>query len=679
MKRIIRSAVSIMLSFVMLTGTAYAAEKVPGQKWIDADTVGNVTEDTQADLRDNFALAVNKDWILNTELPSDKVSTNAYNELNDEVREKITALIQSGSGTSHEAQLVSRLYGDFADMTYRNSLGIEPARPYIDEILNIRSLDELSTFLSDPDRQLTSPLMGISISADSKDSSKQAVYLYPQMLSLDDADEYANTTALGQRRKSANETGYVKFLKLFGVSEEEAEQRYQAMFALETQLASAEDGTSVQKQENYNEISYNPTDLNTLLGETAVYPAAAVLKPYTDLGIRTFIMTEPKWYAKLNKLYTEENLEAWKDILLYEAENTMITSLNQECLDIYDEKMSEIYQKDYQTNPEKAAYTRVSALLDMAIGRMYCDAYVTEQTKQDVKNLVNQVISCYRKRLANESWLSEGTRKKAVEKLDAIIIRVAYPDDWSLYDYSGLNFKDRNEGGNLVENLRAIYQFDYEKSLKDAVKPTDKQKWFASPQTVNGFYYSSDNSINIPAGILGGVFYDPDKSEASNMGGVGMTIGHEISHAFDSNGSQYDKNGNLNSWWTEEDRAAFRERVKKVENYYATFEPISGIHVDGELTKGETVADLGGMTCLLEIAKSKENFSYSDFFSNWARKFRGKMTAGYIEELLQQDPHAPQYLRINVTAQQFQEFYDTFGVVEGDNMYLAPEERFLVW
>jgi putative endopeptidase len=197
---------------------------------------------------------------------------------------------------------------------------------------------------------------------------------------------------------------------------------------------------------------------------------------------------------------------------------------------------------------------------------------------------------------------------------------------------------------------------------------------------VNGFYYPSDNSINIPAGILGGVFYDPDKSEASNMGGVGMTIGHEISHAFRQyHGSQYDKDGNLNSWWTEEDRAAFRERVKKVENYYATFEPISGIHVDGELTKGETVADLGGMTCLLEIAKSKENFSYSDFFSNWARKFRGKMTSGYVEELLQQDPHAPQYLRINVTAQQFQEFYDTFGVVEGDNMYLAPEERFLVW
>lgn len=461
--------------------------------------------------------------------------------------------------------------------------------------------------------------------------------------------------------------------------EEEAGQRYQAMFELETKLASAEDGTSVQKQENYEEVSYNPTNLSALLAATSLYPAAAVLKPYTDKGIRTFIVKEPKWYAKLNELYTAENLEAWKDILLYEAEQNMLTVLNQDCVNIYDEKMSTIYQKEYKTDPETAAYNRSSYLLDMAIGRMYCDAYVTGQTKQDVKNLINQVISFYRKRLAGESWLSAETRKKAIEKLDAITIRVAYPDDWSIYDYSGLNFKDRDEGGNLVENLNAIYRFDYEKGLKETGGTTDKRKWIMSPQTVNGGYYPADNSINIPAGILGGVFYDPDKSEASNMGGVGMTIGHEISHAFDTTGSQYDKDGNLKSWWTDEDRAAFRERVKKVENYYATFEPISGIHVDGELTRGETVADLGGMTCLLEIAKSKENFSYADFFSNLARKFKGKMTSGYVEMLLHEDPHAPHYLRINVTAQQFQEFYDTFGVTEGDNMYLAPEDRFLVW
>jgi putative endopeptidase len=186
---------------------------------------------------------------------------------------------------------------------------------------NIRSLEELSTFLSDPDRQLTSPLMGISISADSKDSSKQTVYLYPQTLSLDDADEYANTTALGQRRKSANETGYVKFLKLFGMPEEEAGTKISGHVC-------AGNKACIRRRRNLRTESRRITkrshtirqNLNTLLAETPLYPAAAVLKPYTDLGIRTFIMTEPKWYAKLNELYTEENLEAWKDILLYEAE-----------------------------------------------------------------------------------------------------------------------------------------------------------------------------------------------------------------------------------------------------------------------------------------------------------------------------------------------------------------------
>jgi len=668
-----------MLSFVMMTGTAYAADKVPGQKWIDSDLIGNVTEDTPADPKDNFALAVNKDWLLSTDLRSDQVRASSYDELNDEVREKTITLIRSGSQTSHEAQLVSRLFGDYTDMEYRNALGVEPARPYIDEIRNISTMDELNAFLSDPDRQLTSPLMSIYVASDEKNSTKQAVYLYPMTPSLEDADEYGNITELGQRRKSANETAYIKFLKLFGMPEEEAGQRYQDMFALETKLASAEDGTSAMKQENYSEVSYNPTDVNTLLSAAAVYPAAAILKPYTDKGIRTFILAEPKWYSKLNELYTAENLEAWKDILLYEAEQNMIMALNQECVDIHDEGNSTVYQTDYKTDPETSAYTRTSNLLDMEIGRMYCDAYVTEKTKQDVKNLINQVISFYRKRLSNESWLSEETRKKAIGKLDAIIIRVAYPDDWSVYDCSGLNFKDRSEGGNLLEDINTIYKFNNQKSLKEAGGPTDRRKWIMSPQTVNGGYDPSDNSINIPSGILGGVFYDPDRSEASNMGGVGMTIGHEISHAFDTSGSQYDKDGNLSNWWTDKDRAAFRERVKKVENYYSTFEPISGIHVDGELTRGETVADLSGMTCMLEIAKSKENFSYSDFFTSWARKFKGKMTSGYVEMLLREDPHAPQYLRINVTAQQFQEFYDTFGVTEGDNMYLAPEDRLSVW
>jgi putative endopeptidase len=289
--------------------------------------------------------------------------------------------------------------------------------------------------------------------------------------------------------------------------------------------------------------------------------------------------------------------------------------------------------------------------------------------------MVGEAVAVYRNRWKHtDCW--RGYPRGRIEKLDSLKIRVAYPDDGSLYDYSDLDFPE--EAG-LIEDVLAIRDKNRAQNVEKAKAEIDSDMWMTAPQTVNAYYLMTDNSINIPAGILGGDFYDPEGTDAEQMGSIGVVIGHEITHGFDTSGSQYDKDGNLNNWWTDEDHAAFEERTDKVSAYFSKLEVLPDVYVDGDLTIGETVADLGGLSCMLEIAKGTEGFDYEDFFTSFARVWKNQTLPNVLEMLVQTDSHPPGYIRTNATVQQVQEFYDTFGVGEGDGMYLAPDERLSVW
>jgi len=680
MKKRIRIFTAAFLSLTLFSGTAFASSgKVAGQKWVDSSVIGNVTAGMATDPKDDFALYVNRDWESSLQLRPSQAGASAFTEREDAVREQITGLITDGTDTSHEAELVSGLYGDYTDMSFRNSLGVEPVRPYIDAILKIGSMDELSRYISDPDTLPSYPFVSLGVYADNNNSMVKAVYVDATPLMLDDADEYAAISPTGKRKKAAGETEYIKFLGMFGIPENEARQRFRAMFDLEKKLASATYGISVRKQADYRQKTNNPVDFNSIVASSPNYPIAADLKPFADRGVTTFIHMEPKWLARLNELYTAEYLEAWKDKLLYTEMKDSVRYLNQDCLDIYDEYRNSVSGSSAKTDPAESGFNICSDRLDMAVGKMYADNCVDSKVKQDTETIIAEIRSAYRNRLLNESWLGGETRQKAVEKLDALTVRAAYPDDWSLYDYSSLNFRGKEQGGNLYEDIRAIEKFDNDKDVRESADPVDRRKWVCSPQTVNAFYDSSDNSINIPAGILGGVLYSPDAGEAANLGSIGMIIGHEITHGFDPEGSQFDKDGRMNNWWTDADRSAFAARTEKTNAFYSTFEPIRGLHVDGELTQGENAADLGGMATALDVAAGKENFDYHAFFESHATVWREQYPEEAEESWYRSDPHSPSYLRVNAVVQQFQEFYDTFGVTEGDNMYLKPEDRLSVW
>jgi len=548
--------------------------------------------------------------------------------------------------------------------------------PIIERIREIKTLDDLTALLTAEDN-LAGPPITINVSPDWKDSTRQAVYLYFPELSLDGVDEYASITEVGKRKKTAAETKFQKLLARVGYTDEEAAATVEKFFDLEEKIA-AIPLTDLEAHENdTREDSYNPVTTEELAELTPDFPVMEFVKPYTDAGVDRFIVTDLEWFAGLNDLYTEENIEGFRAWLLYHTLDTANMSLDQECMEIEQEYIDTIMTSGAaEETLEKMAYNTCNGILGMAIGRMYAENYVTPETKQSITKMVDDVVAVYRERLRNNDWLGEETRANAIEKLDNLKIRVAYPDDWSPYDYSGLNFP---EDGGIFEDFTAALQFSRAWNAKKAASPVNVNIWPTKPQEVNAYYTATDNSINIPAGILGGVFYEPESSEAEQMGGVGMMIGHEITHGFDTRGSEFDKDGNLKNWWTEEDHAAFKERTDKVAAYFGSIETLPGLYVDGDLTVTEAVADLGGMSCMLEIAGGIEDFDYPAFFSTFAKVWRDAESQESFEYFLQADEHPPGYVRTNATVQQAREFHDAYDVTEGDGMYMPPEDRLAVW
>jgi len=594
-----------------------------------------------------------------------------------EVREQIIKLIGDETQTSHETQLVRKFYNDFLDMDARNALGMEPLMPTIEHIREIKTLDDLTAYLAEDDANLSIQLFGMSIYSDMKDSTRNAVYIGSPSFSLSDADEYESLTEVGKRTKAAMEVKLQKLLARVGYTDEEAAGIIEAFFSLEKKIAAVSAGQAEMRTDSWYEESYNPVTVEELAKLSPDFPMVTFLKPYTDAGVERFILQEPEWLAGMNDIYAEENLEAFKAWLLCRTLDATAMFLDQECIDIDIEYKGSARTGGSISAPmEEIAYNRCKENLGMAMGRMYAENYVTPETKQTITQMIDEIVAVYRKRLENNGWMGEETRKNAIEKLDNMKIRVACPDDWSAYDYSDLSFP---EDSGIFEDMLAILQREEKQNIKNAMLPVDENMWTDSPQEVNAYYSSNDNSINILAGILGGDFYDPESSIEAQMGGIGMVIGHEITHGFDTLGCAFDKDGNLQNWWTEEDYAAFKERTDKVAAYFGSIETLPGLYVDGNMTVTEAVADLGGMSCMLEIAKDMEDFDYDAFFSAFARVWKTEELQGMFEYLLQIDEHPPGYVRTNATVQQFGEFYDTYDTAVGDGMYISPEDRLAVW
>lgn len=649
-------------------------------RWPNADIQGNVTEDTPAVLKDDFGLFVNKDWILQAEIPAGESKAGSMEDVQRTLKDRQIALMQDDSLTGHDAELVHKLYALVSDWDYRDAQGVEPAMPVIEALRSIDSLEAVTGFLCDRSNLKRNYPLTMSVGADLTDPDIYITQIGTPSLMLQDSAEYAERTQAGELYYTLYEQLGTYVLTRLGYSKDEAAQVIENAFALEGLMAEHIKPMSTHYQADYFASLlnyYSPEELEALAGD---FPILDMLQAFGLKVGQRFLVTEPDYIAALPELYTEENVALLRDWMTLKAALSMGTLLDRETYKQVEAISNTVMGVTGETSEDDNALQSVLGMLPVPMDNLYIQAYCTQQQRQDMLDIIEDVVAYYRTMLESVDWLSDETREKAIEKLDNMRVNAVYPDE--LGDWSALDFAGIEDGGSLLAANAAVQ--DYVLSLQSDKIDTavDKDKWDQlTMQTaqVNAFYNPQNNSINIMAGILSGEIYNEDMSYEQKLGAIGTVIGHEISHAFDTNGSQFDKDGAISNWWTDEDYAAFQARAAKLAAWYDGFIPWDGANYSGQQVQTEAIADMGGMKCLLAIAAQQDNFDYDAFFRQYATVWRMQALPAYLVTLVAQDTHPMRYLRVNATLAQFDEFIDFYGIQPGDGMYVAPEDRVAVW
>ena len=682
------------------------AQMASAHNWFCSDLVENSRMLGDYSLTDDFHAAVNRDWLSTSSIPSGYVAYDSFAERQLEVDAELQQILESNVAfsdpyVSHCQKLVKDYYDMWLDWDTRNAAGIEPLREIISPLLDVNSLEEMTAYLSDPDTTIRAlPLSSSFTAANLNDADSIAVYISPPTLVFQDPKYYTSLgdSAWRTQPRYMGAAGYM--LERLGYSDEERDRILKNSYSFECKMAAFMMTTEEHNAEDSTVRCNNPRTLAQLEEEQENFPLTGMLDGAGFSGSDIFILQEPAWLEGMRGLYNEEHLEEMKAYLLVSDVLQFMDLLDRDCYDKLMQVRNTLSGSTGQVDDRKAACDAVNSVLQMELGEVYAETYITEKTRRDVTELINECIEHYRTMLEGEEFLSETTKKEALKKLDNLTIRVASPEDTeemeiALRSVAGsdtdeeilvgkngkriLDFKGPEEGGSLVEARVAISEYDCLCMRDEVNQPVDRTEWIAAPQDVNAYYYPLDNSINIPSGILGGIFYNDTLTREEKLGHIGIMIGHEISHAFDTSGRQYDEQGNLRNWWTEEDYRLFHARAQKLVDYYNGFEPVKGFPVNGAMIDTEAIADLTGVKCMLRIAADDSGFDYDLFFRTLASNWRCLTSIETEAYCVEQDSHPLPYLRTNAVVVQFEEFHRTYGTQEGDGMYLAPEYRLEVW
>lgn len=651
--------------------------------WVDSDIQQIVLSDKGTPLTDNFHLDVNRDWAVNTKLPDGYAAYDAMRERSMEVEDQLVELLENPEketdpGIAHDQELVQKYYKMWMDWDHRNELGIKPLRDLLDPLMKVSTLDELTEYLSRPETVISATeLLQCDVSMDWNNADYYTVYIMPNDLIFGDSYYYG----LMSVNDAMNEPYYDEMIRLLltelGYDDEEATEILEGCFTFEKDIAEYIMTTAEESDRDAIEKENNPRTMDDLEFAANDFPIRKILAAYGADKSKSYILTQPDWLDAMGNLYTEDYVEYLKDYLICYTAQDYATLLDRKAYDTYYKVINGISGASGSIKDTEAATDAVNKFLPMQMGRVYAERFVSDETKKEVTDLTVEVIDAYREMLREETFLTESTRNEAINKLDHLTLHIAKPDVWE--DDSSLDFDGPEADGNLFRAQDQVGAYWVKRMNARIGKKVDRDLWTSKVQDVNAFYDPSQNTITICGGILGGSLYDNSMTREELFATVGDTLGHEISHAFDTTGSQFDEYGNLRNWWTQEDRDAFSARADKLRSYYDNIEPFRDIYCNGSQIEGEAIADLVGMKILLRIAADEKDFDYDKFFRAYAATWKTITTIQYEYHVLEQDTHPLPYLRVNVVVQQFDEFYSTYDIKQGDGMYLAPDERLEVW
>lgn len=636
--------------------------------------------------QDDFYNYVNGGWMKTAQIPSDKARWGSFDELREKTDENSLNILKNIlSETYHkgtEGQQIQDLYATYMDLNKRNADGIKPLQGDLAKIDAIKNLSDLQKFLPEATREANNPLCDWGIYGDLKNSKMNAVYLGGPRLGL--GRDYYQKESETNTKTLAEYTQYLASL-LEILKDKNPQQTAKKIVALEKDFAkyllTNEEGRDANKR-------YNPKTMAELSKMAKNINLANYLK---SAGVDTdkVILSELKYYQNLDKFINEKNLPLIKDYLKVRLIAGNTENLDQKLDDLSFAFYGKSLQGQKEQRPmDKRALGRINGVLGEAFGKLYVAKYFPQEAKKEMEVLVDYLIKSYKMHIQNLDWMSAETKKKALDKLSKFKVKVAYPDQWE--DYSKLVINSPKQGASLYSNIKNVRKWNYEKDLEKIGKPVDKTKWAMPPQTVNAYYSPLNNEIVFPAGILQPPFFNFKADPAVNFGGIGAVIGHEIAHGFDDGGSRFDGEGNLNNWWSEQDRKNFDIKVKQLADQYSKYEPVKGSFVNGIFTSGENIADLAGVAigydALQMYLKDKgelpkiSGYTQSQrFFLSWATIWRTKATEKYMINQVKTDPHTPAFFRafgplINVDA-----FYNAFDIKQGDKLYKKPEDRIKIW
>jgi putative endopeptidase len=640
--------------------------------------------DTTVKPGDNFFDYANGNWMKKTAIPASESGWGSFYTLYDDNEKNLHKILDDVSSKDNTAgsaaQKVGDLYKSGMDTVTIEKLGYDPIKPQLAKINAVKDYKELVKLAADGFKTGDGFLFGFYVSPDDRVSNKNAAHFDQTGLNLPERDYYFKTDTATVKIRNAYVKYIAKLFALTGVDTATASKKAAGILKLETAIAQSHLSPVELRDpvKNYNKF--------TLTDFQKQVPDIDLSDVFSRMGLKTdtILVGQPKYYVALNGLLKTTPIEVWKDKATFDALNGASTLLSKPFRDAnFDFSGKMLNGQKQQHERWKTIVQTVDGGLGELLGQLYVEKYFTPEAKKRMLDLVNNLQSVYRQRIQNLDWMSPATKKKAVEKLDAFTKKIGYPDKWKKYDDVVIN-KDA-----YYANEQSIAEHDYKEMIKKAGKPVDKTEWGMTPPTVNAYYNPTYNEIVFPAGILQYPFFDKDADDAINYGGIGMVIGHEMTHGFDDQGRQYDKEGNLKDWWTAEDAAKFKKKIQVVIDQYNKYTILNGLHVNGSLTIGENLADLGGITIAYQAFKNTPE-GKSDkkidgltpdqrFFLSFAQIWRLKDRDERMRTRINTDPHSPEMYRVNGPLYNTPAFYKAFDIKPGDKLYRPENERAQVW
>ncbi len=675
-----------MFPFLAAGIVALASCNTPQKEVVKIAAINPANMDTTVAAGTDFYEYACGGWIKNNPLKPEYARFGTFDQLLENNQEQLRVLIEELSATPHEAGSVAgkigALYAMGLDSTKLNADGVAPIKEELAAINALATKSDVSKMVATLHKEGMAPFFALFVDADEKNSAMNIVQLYQAGIGMGDRDYYLLEDEGSAKMRDAYRAYINKLFTLAGSSPEQADAAVDAVMKIEKAIAEISYGREDLRdsQKNYNKLAYEDFKQIESPLDWDVYFESMGLA-----GLKELDAKQINFYKDMNKALQNTTVDEQKYYLAFNLLSAAAPYLSDDFVDADFEFYGKVMSGKQEQQPRwKRSLNTVNGALGEAVGEMYVEKYFPASSKEKMLTLVGNLQTALSERINGLEWMGDTTKAKAQEKLAAFTVKIGYPDKWR--DYSDLEIKDDS----YWANVRRSNIFDMAYQLADVDKPVDKSRWHMNPQTVNAYYNPTTNEICFPAAILQPPFFNPDADDAVNYGAIGVVIGHEMTHGFDDQGRNYDKDGNLIDWWTAEDAVRFKERADKLVDQYDQIIVIDTLHANGRFTLGENIADHGGLLvahqAYLNSLKGKETPAPIDGFTNEQRFFLGYATLWgqnirpeEIRRRTKIDPHSLGKWRVNAALRNIAPFYAAFDIKEGDPMFMAPADRVVIW